>query len=34
MRNILPTTITEIIHSDSSDNVQVKLAFGDEHDRE
>ncbi|SGZ02010.1 Molybdenum ABC transporter, ATP-binding protein [Moritella viscosa] len=31
IRNILPTTITEIIHSESSDNVQVKLAFGDDH---
>ncbi|WP_366931874.1 TOBE domain-containing protein [Moritella sp.] len=31
IRNILPTTITEIIHSESSDNVQVKLAFGNDH---
>jgi len=31
IRNILPTTITEIIHSEENDNVQVKLAFGDDH---
>ncbi|PKH08109.1 molybdenum ABC transporter ATP-binding protein ModC [Moritella sp. Urea-trap-13] len=31
IRNILPTTIAEIIHSETSDNVQVKLAFGQEH---
>jgi len=31
IRNILSSTISEIIHSESSDNVQVKLAFGDDH---
>ncbi|MEI6858701.1 MAG: molybdenum ABC transporter ATP-binding protein ModC [Shewanella sp.] len=31
IRNILLSTISEIIHSGSSDNVQVKLAFGDYH---